>query len=324
MHRLLFRLALTVAAIAGLAGPTLADTFPSRPIRIVIPFAAGGTADPVARLLADVINKKTGANFVVDSVPGAGGNIGNQAVAKAPKDGHTVLLGANNNFVVNQFLFPTGSVDVMNDFALVSVLVDQPQVVYVRADFPANSLKELIDYVKERPGKLNYASPGPGSAPHLAGEVLSDLYGLDMVHVPFKGGAPAVTALLAGDVQMYFASLSVGRGHLQSGKLKALATTSAVRLAALPDLPTTVEAGFPGYQITNWWALAAPKGTPAASLEWIRREFTDAMRNPEVVKRFTDLGFVIVGSTSAEFEDKVRREAAMYEKLVKSRKLTAQ
>jgi tripartite-type tricarboxylate transporter receptor subunit TctC len=142
--------------------------------------------------------------------------------------------------------------------------------------------------------------------------------------VPFKGGAPAITALLSGDVQMYFASLSVGRGQLQSGKLKALATTSAVRLASLPDLPTTVEAGFPNYQVMNWWALAAPKGTPAANLDWIRREFTEAMRNPDVVKRFSDLGFVIVGGTSAEFEERVRRESAMYEKLVKSRKLTAQ
>lgn len=315
---------LLAAALAGFAAHAQGDAFPSRPIRIVIPFAAGGTADPVARLLADVINKKTGANFVVDSVPGAGGNIGNQAVAKAPKDGHTVLLGANNNFVVNQHLFPTGSVDVLNDFALVTVLVDQPQVVYARADLPPTNLKELVDYVKQRPGKLNYASPGPGSAPHLAGEILSDLYGLDMVHVPFKGGAPAITALLAGDVQMYFASLSVGKGHLVTGKLKALATTASTRLAALPDVPTTTEAGMPGYQVTNWWALAAPKGTPAAAVEWIRREFTEAMKNPDVVKRFTDLGFVIVGNTPAQFEERVRRESAMYEKLVKSRKLSAQ
>lgn len=324
MRALLLRLALAVAASALPAAPSFADAFPAKPIRIVIPFAAGGTADPVARLLADVIHKKTGANFVVDSVPGAGGNLGNQAVAKAPKDGYTILLGANNNFVVNQFLFPSGSVDVMNDFALITILVDQPQVVYARADLPPGNFRDLIAYVKERPGKLNYASPGPGSAPHLAGEIVSDLYGLDMVHVPFKGGAPAITALLAGDVQLYFASLSVGRGHLASGKLKAFATTSATRLPALPDLPTTIEAGFPGYQVTNWWALAAPKGTPAASLEWIRREFTEAMRNPEVVKRFTDLGFVILGTSSAEFEERVRRESAMYEKLVKTRKLTAQ
>lgn len=324
MHRTQFKLVRLVIAVAAMWAATAAGAFPTKPVRIIIPFAAGGTADPLARILAEVIDKKTGAKFVIDSRPGAGGNIGNQAVASAEKDGHTILLGANNNFVVNQFLLPQSAVDVANAFAFVSILVDQPQVVYVRADLPVNSLKELIDYVKARPGQINYASPGTGSAPHLSGEILADLYGLSMVHVPYKGGAPAITALLGGEVQLYLASLSVGRANIQAGKLKALATTSAVRLGALPNVPTTRETGFADYRMTNWWALAAPKGTPKASLDWLQREFALAMREPEVSRRLEDLGFVIVGSTPEQFEERFRKEAAEYQQLIKTRQITAQ
>jgi tripartite-type tricarboxylate transporter receptor subunit TctC len=324
MHRLVLRCFLITLVALGVAGTALAQPFPNKPIKIVVPFAAGGTADPVARMLSELIGRKTGAKFIIESKPGAGGNIGNQAVATAEKDGYTVLLGANNNFVVNQFLFPQGSGEPLEAFSMISVLLDQPQVVYVKADFPANTLAELIDYIKARPGQINYASPGAGSAPHLAGEVLSEQFGLKMVHVPYKGGAPAVTALLSGEVQLYMASLSVGKGQVEAGKLKALATTSAVRLAALPNVPTTREAGAPDYRITNWWALAAPKGTPRAALEWIHKEFTLAQRDPEVGKRLEDLGFVVLGNTPEQFEERVKRESAMYQQLIKSRQISAQ
>jgi tripartite-type tricarboxylate transporter receptor subunit TctC len=305
-------------------GPVAAQGFPSKPIRIVIPFAAGGTADPVARMLADSIGKRTGAAFVIESKPGAGGNVGNQTVATAEKDGYTLLLGANNNYVVNQHLFAKGSVEPLEAFELVSVLVDQPQVVYVRADLPVNTLKELIEYVKARPGQINYASPGNGSAPHLAGEMLSQQFGLKMVHVPYKGGGPAVTGLIGGEVQLYMASLSVGKAHVESGKLKALATTSATRLAPLPNVPTTREAGAPDYRMTNWWALAAPKGTPAASLAWVQREFQQALREPEIARRLEELGFVVLGSSTAQFEERVRRESSEYQALIKARQIVAQ
>lgn len=324
MHRRLFGLAIVLTGLLGAAFAARADTFPDKPIKIVIPFASGGTAEPLARILIDSIERKTGAKFIVESRPGAGGNVGNQAVATAEKDGYTLLLGANNNFVVNQFLFPQGSVDVLNAFSLVTILVDQPQVVYVRSDLPVASMAELVEYVKARPGKINYASPGPGSAPHLAGEILSDLYGLQMVHVPYKGGAPAITAMLSGEVQLYFASLSVGKPHIVSGKLRALATTSPVRLAALPDLPTTRELGFGDYQMINWWAIAAPRGAPQLNLQWIHREMAQALRDPGVGKRLEDLGFVLYGSTAGEFEERVRREAAQYQRLIAARQITAQ
>lgn len=310
-------LALVVPAVAA------AQAYPSRPVKIVIPFAAGGTADPLARLLADSIERRTGAKFVIEARPGAGGNVGNQAVAAAEKDGYTLLLGANNNFVVNQYLL-AGSVDVMNAFALVSILVDQPQVVYVRADAAPKTFKELIEYVKARPGQINYASPGTGSAPHLSGEILSDLYGLQMAHVPYKGGAPAITAMLAGEVQLYLASLSVGKSHVVSGKLRALATTSPTRLSALPEVPTTRETGHTDYQMINWWGLAAPSGSPPAALQWVQREMAQSMREPEIARRLDDLGFVVFGSTPEQFEERVRRESQMYEKLIRTRQIKAQ
>jgi tripartite-type tricarboxylate transporter receptor subunit TctC len=318
IYRKLFALASAVL----FTGVVAAQAFPSKPIKIIIPFAAGGTADPIARILADVIEKKTGAKFIIEAKPGAGGNIGNQFVANADKDGYTILLGANNNYVVNQFLFPRGSVDVAKQFDLISILVDQPQVIYVRSDFPAKSFKELVAYVKDKPGMLNYASPGPGSAPHLAGEVLSDEYGLSMVHIPFKGGAPAVTALIAGDVQLYMASLSVGKAFVTSGKLRALGTTSAVRMSAMPDLVTTKELGYPNYNVINWWALAAPKGTPAANLQWIHKEFTEALKAPGVANRLEELGFVMNGSTPAQFEQRFQTESKSYETLIKKRKIS--
>ena len=322
----MFKFIQTLLVLGAMAatGGAQAQAFPSKPIRIVIPFAAGGTADPLARMLTESIAKRTGATFVIEAKPGAGGNVGNQAVATADKDGHTVLLGANNNFVVNQFLFPKGSVEPLEAFSLVSVLVDQPQVVYVRTDFPANSLKELIDQVKAKPGQLNYASPGAGSAPPLAGEMLSQQFDLNMVHVPYKGGAPAITALIGGEVQMYLASLSVGKGQLDAGKLKALATTSGVRLNSLPNVPTTREAGAPDYRMTNWWALAVPKGAPATQVAWLQREFGQSLREPEIQKRLEELGFVVLASTPEQFEERVRRESAEYQALIKARQISAQ
>lgn len=311
-------------ALTSLAGGVTAQGYPNKPVTIVIPFAVGGTADPVARMLAESIGKRTGAVFVVDSKPGAGGNVGNRVVATANKDGYTLLLGANNNFVVNQHLYPKGSVEPMEAFELITILVDQPQVVYVRADMPVNSLTELIDYVKARPGQINFASPGAGSAPHLAGEVFSQQFGLKMVHVPYRGGGPAITGLLGGEVQLYMASLSSGKAQLEAGKLKALATTSSVRLAALPQVPTTREAGAPDYRITNWWALAAPKGTPPEVVSWIGREFQQSLREPDIANRLSDLGFVVLGGTKAQFEERVRRESQEYQALIKARQISAQ
>jgi tripartite-type tricarboxylate transporter receptor subunit TctC len=322
----MFRL-VTAAILAAcvLGGPALAaDDFPTRMIKIVVPFAAGGTADPMARGIAENIRKKTNAIIVVESKPGGGGNLGAQDVTRAGDEGHTVLLGANNNFVVNQFTMPKTSIDPERDLKLITILAEQPQVVYVRADFPAQTLKELIAYIKANPGKVNFASPGVGSAPHLAAELLADLYDLKMVHIPFRGGAPAVNALLAGDVQLYMASLSVGKGQVDGGKLRALAVTAPHRMKSLPDVPTMAEAGFPEYTLSNWWALAASKDTPPAHVEWLRQQFIDAINEPGLKARLEDLGFVVYGSTAAQFEERVQKEGAIYRSLVSRRSLMTQ
>ncbi len=323
MIRLCLSIFLAASSTSGVsfAAP---DSFPSKPIRIVIPFAVGGTADPLARMLADVIQKRTGAVFVIESRPGAGANIGAAEVARSESDGHTILLGANNNFVVNQFMFPKSAVNPERDLSLISILVDQPQVVYVSASFEPKTLSDLVAYVKARPGQINFASPSAGSAPHLAGELLSDQFGLQMVHVPYRGGAPAVTALLAGEVQIYLASLSVGKALINSGKLRALAVTASTRMKSLPDVPTTREAGAPELTLSNWWALAAPAGVPMDRIAWIRREFTQALQNPAAKAQLEELGFVIYGSTLDEFETRVRKESAIYQRLIQQRKLAVE
>jgi tripartite-type tricarboxylate transporter receptor subunit TctC len=308
-------------AMTSLGAPAQADTFPSRPIRLVIPFGAGGTADPLARMLADVIQKNTGATIIIEARPGGGGIVGATDVLQTGKDGYALLLGANNSYVVNPFLFPKTTIDPERDFSLVSILVDQPQVVYVTPNLPVKNFRELVDYIKARPGQVNYASPGVGSAPHMAGELVSAIYDLKMVHVPYRGGAPAVTALLAGEVQIYLASLSVGKAQIDAGKLKGLAVTAAARLKGIPDVPTTKEAGAPEFVLSNWWGLAAPAGLPAANVEWIHREFTRALQEPTVKARLEDLGFSVYGSTPAQFLERVREESAVYKKLIQERKL---
>lgn len=322
----MFRLvtAATIAACVLGGSASAADNFPSRPIKIVVPFAAGGTADPMARGIADIISKKTNATVFVESKPGGGGNMGALDVARANDEGHTVLLGANNNFVVNQFTMPKTSIDPQRDLKLITILADQPEVVYVRTDFPAKTMKELVAYIKAHPGKVNFASPGVGSAPHLAAELLADLYDLKMVHIPFRGGAPAINALLAGDVQIYMASLSVGKGQVDAGKLHALAVTAPHRMKSLPDVPTMAEAGFPEYTLSNWWALAAGKDTPPAHVEWLRRQFVDAINEPALKARLEGLGFVVYGSTAAQFEDRMQNEASVYRSLVSRRSLATQ
>jgi len=324
MIRLCLSIFLAASSIPGVSSAVAADNFPSKAIKIVIPFAVGGTADPLARMLSDVIAKKTGAAFVIESRPGAGANIGAAEVARSESDGHTLLLGANNNFVVNQFMFPKSSINPERDLSLVSILVDQPQVIYVNVNFAPTTLGDLIAYVKARPGQINFASPGAGSAPHLAGELLSDQFGLQMVHVPYRGGAPAITALLAGEVQMYLASLSVGKAMIDSGKLRALAVTASARMKSLPDVPTTKEAGAPELTLSNWWALATPAGVSMDRIAWLRQEFTQALQDPAAKALFEDLGFVIYGSTLEEFEARVRKESAIYQRLIEKRKLAVE
>lgn len=297
------------------------QTYPTKPIRVVVPFAAGSVGEVVARIVAENLEKRASYRLVVDMRPGAGGNIGASIVAASAADGYTLLLGANNNFVVNQFLFRDAP--PLAAFEPVTVVADLPLVVYVPATMPAMTLKELIAYVRANPGRLNFASPGPGTAPHLAGELFSQLFKADIVHVPYQSGGQAVTSLLSGETQIYIAGLAVGKPHVESGRLRALAVAARNRFSSMPQLPTTSEAGHPEFLASNWWGLAAPRSTPVAVIQRIYTEFRTTLQEPSVRTRLDQQGLIPSGIEPRAFSDLIEREAAAWKKVIESRKIRA-
>ena len=289
-----------------------AQDYPNRPIKLVIPYAAGNTGDISFRLILPALEERLGQRFVIDNKAGASGNIGAQDVARAAPDGYTLLLGATNNFVVNQFVYKSMDFDPLAVFAPVTIVSDAPSLVIANPQTPAASLRELQAYAKNNPGKLNFGSPGAGTPPHLAAELFAQLAGVRMVHVPYKGSSAAVVGLLSNDVQLYFTTLSSVEGNVKAGKLKALAVASKVRLAAMPEVPTSAEAGFPGLLTGNWWGLAAPRGTDPKIVERLAAEVRAVLADPAVQKRFAELGMNAGGQTPAEFSAQLKEEATRW------------
>jgi tripartite-type tricarboxylate transporter receptor subunit TctC len=295
---------LALLLLATLFSIAHADDYPSRPIRVVIPFGSGSLADAVPRLIQPALEASLGQRLVIENRPGAGGNVGAQAVVDAPPDGYTVLMAATNNLVINQYLFRDMRFDPLSDLVPVSLVVEVPLILQVNPEVPARTLGEFIAYAKTRPGKLNYASPSTGTLPHLAMEIFARSAGLNLVHVPFKGGGPAMNALLSNDVQAMLIGYATTAGQVKSGKVRPLAIASATRLAALPQVPTFAEAGFPDLQAAvpgNWWGMAAPKGTPPAIVNRLASEIAKALADPEARKKYEALGLTTVGSTAREF-----------------------
>ena len=305
------------AACAFAASAIAADVYPSRPVRIVVPFPPGGPADVLARTVGDKLQATLGQPVVVDNRPGAGGNIGMELVAKAAPDGHTLALAPAGNLTVNPSLYRNVPYDVARDFAPVTVIAAVPNVLVVNAQVPAKDLAELIAYAKANPGKLNFASPGPGSGAHLAGELLKSSAAIDMVHVPFSGIAPAVTAVVAGDVQVMFAGSSSAMPHVTAGKLRALGVASPKRIASAPALPTLAESGLPGFDVTSWYSIVAPAGTPPAVVERLQREIAKALDAPDVKTKLAGLGAEPVANTPSEFSAMIKVESAKWGKIVK-------
>ncbi len=303
-------------ALAALCGLAHAQEWPTKPIRLVIPYAAGGAGDITFRAVAPAIEERLGQRFVIDNKAGASGIIGAGEVARSAPDGYTLLLGATNNFVTNQFLYKTMDFDPLKAFVPVTVMSNAPSVIIVNASVPAGSLKELAAYAKANPGKLNYGSPGNGTPAHLAAELFSHLAGVKMVHVPFKGSPPAVLALMANEVQVYFTPLTPIAGQLQSGKVRALAVAAPARLAALPEVPTTQEAGFTELQTGNWWGLVAPAGTDRRILDRLEKEVRSALAAPAVHKRYAELGMVVVGNSHDEAAAMMKSEAARWKGII--------
>ena len=310
-------------ALAIAAAPAAAQTYPSKPIRLVAPFPPGGSIDVVGRLLAAKLSESLGQQIVVDNRSGASGILGTEAVMNAPADGYTLLVNTIP-FVTNQFLMPRVPYDPLRDFALISLVASSPAFVTVHPSVPAHSIKELIALAKSKPGQLNYSSAGVGTNPHIAGELFNLLAGVDIVAVQYKGGGPADTAVLAGEVAATFGNVSQQTAYVKAGRLRALAVTSAKRLAAMPDLPTVAEAGVPGYEFETWFVVAAPKGTPRPVVDTLNSHIRKVMTPPEQVKAYEDRGVTVIASSPEEAVKHLESEQKKWGRVIKERGIKAE
>ena len=311
------RAALVGASALALAGGARAQTYPSKPIRLVVPYSPGGGADTTARLIAPKLQEALGETVVVENRPGAGGVIGDEIVAKAAPDGHTLLIGAFAH-AVNPSLLPKMPFRTPEDFAPISLLVTVPELLVITPSHSAKSVAELVAMARAQPGKLFYASSGNGSAQHLAAELFKLRTGTDIGHVPYKGGGLAVADVAAGHVPFYFGNMSAALPQARGNRVRALAVTSAERSPAAPDVPTLAEAGVKDCEISEWNALLAPAGTPAAVLERLHAEVAKIMRMADMKEKFADLGATAIGSTPAEFAAFLRAEMAKWAEVVKA------
>lgn len=299
--------ALAAGATALAAGPAAAQAYPAKPVRLVVPFAPGGSTDVFARLVTDRLAPQWPQPIVIENRPGAAANIGTAQVARAPADGYTLLM-VSPGFASNPSLYRKAGFDPLKDFDAVVYVALTPLVVAVHPSIPAKSLGELVDLAKRHPGKLNFASAG--SSTHLAVELLKARAGIDMVHVPYKGTAPATTDLLGGHVDLMFNNIRATLPHIASGRLRALAVTSPKRTSQAPELPTVAELGYPGYQAASWFGLVAPAGTPAAAIDRLNRDVNAILAKPDTRERMAAMGAEPGGGTPADFrrflEDEVR------------------
>jgi tripartite-type tricarboxylate transporter receptor subunit TctC len=306
------------ALVVALCLPSaaLAQAYPDRAIRFVVPYPAGGPLDIVARLLAQKVSQAVAQPVVVDNKPGAGGNIGADVVAKAPADGYTILMGAVATHAINPALYRNMPYDAVRDFAPVTQVASTPNVLVVHPSVPAKSVQEFIAYAKANPGKLNFGSGSTGSAGHLAGELFKVMAGVDMAHIPYKGAAPAMQDLVSGQIQLMFDNLASSLGQVRAGRIRALAVTTAKRTPLAAELPTVAESGLPGFDISTWFGVFAPAGTPRVALERLHAEFTRALAAPEVREKLLALGADPVGNSPEEFAAFIRAEAQKYARVV--------
>jgi len=315
----LARVGLASAALAAglLVAPTAqAEDYPTRPVRVIVPFSPGGAVDGPMRLLAEGLSKRLGQAVVVENRPGAGATIGTEFVAKSPADGYTLLLASQTN-AISATLYAHLSYDPIEDFEPISLIGREPGVIVVNPSLPVRSLQELIVYVKAHPGEVDYASSGNGSGQHLFAALLCSMTGMRMNHVPYRGSAQATTDLLAGQVKLAIPGTAGMVGHIRAGKLRALAVTGAKRSPLLPDVPTVAEAGVPGYEAYVWMGLLAPKGTPPALIGRLNRELLGVLATDEVKRYMESAGIEIVGSTPAQFGAFYRAEKILWAKVVR-------
>ena len=315
-----FRLAMLSIALAGIgsASPALAQSYPSKPLHLIVPFAAGGTGDVLGRLLASKMSEGLGQPVVVEFKPGAGTTLGTDFVAKAAPDGYIILFSASTTMSINATLYSKLPYDTLKDLAPVSLLASIPNMLVANHALQANTVQELIALAKANPGKLNYASPGSGTTPHLAGELFNTAAGIKMVHVPYKGAGPAIIDVLGGHVPMLFDNIPSVQPQVNSGKMKAIAVTSAKRSPAMPNVPTFAEAGLTGFEANSWWAILAPAGTPKEIIARLNAEVVKALNDAGLRERFLGLGADPAPSTPEECGAHIKAEVAKWGAIIKA------
>jgi tripartite-type tricarboxylate transporter receptor subunit TctC len=301
-----------------------AQAFPTKPLRFVVPFAAGGGSDLVARTVAAKLTETLSHPVIVDNRPGAAGALGAELAAKAPADGHTLLLGSNGPLAINPHLHPKLQYDAARDFAPVALVTVMPFVLVTHPSLPVKSVKALIALAKARPGELNYASPGSGSSTHLANELLKSMTGMDITHVAYKGVAPAATDLLSGQVQMMSGDLSTLLPHVKAGRMRALAVTSARRSTLLPEMPTVAESGVPGYDATGWFGVLVPAGTSQTTIERLNAAILKGVSVADARERLGALGGEVAVGSPEQFGAYIRNESAKWAKVIRAIGLKAE
>jgi tripartite-type tricarboxylate transporter receptor subunit TctC len=314
-----------IAIGAALApSPTQAQAWPSKPIRWIVPFAPGGGVDVTTRTIAQRLGPAVGQQFIIDNRGGANGNIGVELATKAPADGHTLLMATTGNIVINPHIYGRLTFDPLRDLTPVTPAVDVINVLVVHPALPAKSVKELIALAKARPNELNYGSSGPGGSDHIATELFASLSGTKLTNISYKGGAPAMVDLVAGNVQLMIATMAVAVGQIKAGRLRALGVTSNKRFELMPQLPTVAEAGVPGYEAVFWFGTFAPAGTPREVVTRLNSEIRNVLKVPEVRRRLLESGLVATGSTVEEFAAFVPAESKKWAKIVKEKGIKAE
>ena len=325
MHRIHRRdalgqlIGLSIGLCPGLARSQ--SRYPTRPIRVIVPFAAGGVGDTVVRVLAPAMERSLGQKLIIESKPGASGNIGSQEVARATPDGYTLLVATANNFVINQFLMKV-PFDPLSALPPIAKIAEIPLIFCSNPAIPVRDLAGFVEYARDHPGELNYGSPGNGSNNHLLVEKLKQLTGIELTHVPYRGAPQGAIAALANEVQLYPMGFAVVGGHLQAGKLTALAVTAAERLPMLPDVPTVIEAGFPSLVSSNWWTIAAPRGTPNSILHALDEAIIEAIGSSSVIAQYAGLGVQAPKQTRAQFVASLEAEADGWAEVIRRGRIT--
>jgi tripartite-type tricarboxylate transporter receptor subunit TctC len=316
-RRLFLQLAAGAAALPALSRFASAQAYPLRPVHLVVPFASGGASDILARLIGQWLSERLGQPFVIEMRPGAGGNVGTEAVVNASPDGYTLLMVNSAPSAINATLYDKLSFNFLRDMAPVGGMVRTPLILLVTPSFSPKTVPELIAYAKANPGKVDMASAGNGTPPHVAGELFKMMAGLDIVHVPYRGGGPALVDLLGGQVQMFFGVLASSIEYVRAGKLRPLAVTTAMRVEALPDVPTLGEF-LPGYEASDWYGICAPKGTPVEIVARLNTEINAGLADPRMKARLADLGSIMLAGSPAEFGQLIVDETEKWGKVVRA------